>query len=328
MVNQSRLAACALLAFMLAAGCGSTAKKGAATGDSVIAKFLTDNKLQGSVVLVEFGTIGCELSDKGLDAMADMLKRDAVPGLAFVRLEAAGDDQAFDDYYAKKKVTFPVVRDAGMKVAGALGTTVFPQFALIDKFSRIRFRGGLPVEKDLADWVRKLQAETADPGPDAAMFGMAGLASTDLLAATRLPDLAGAAKPLAGYKGKGGLVLAFVDTRCPYSNAAIKQMPQVVPVLMAAGLPTVLINIGEGADAVKKAYAGDVAGAPVVYDTSRQTQQCWNVQFVPTAVLLDSVGNLVYHGSPVWADVAAAAEKMLNMDKGSIRIEAEGTKGG
>jgi hypothetical protein len=317
-----------LLVLVLAASCGSTAEKGAAAGNSVIEKFLADNKLQGSVVLVEFGTVGCELSDKGLDAMAEMLKRGAVPGLAFARLEAVGDDQAFKDYYAKKAITFPVVRDAGMKVANALGTTVFPQFALLDKFGRTRFRGSMPVEKDLAEWVKKLQAETADPGPDAAMFGKAGLASADLLAATKLPDLAGAVKPLAGYKGKGGLVLAFVDTRCPYSNAAIKQMPQVAPVLTAVGLPAVLVNIGEAASDVKKTYAGDAAGAPVVYDTSRQTQQCWNVQFVPTVVLLDSAGNLVYHGSPVWANVAAAAEKMLGMDKGSIKIDAEGTKGG
>jgi len=316
-----------VLFVLLVAGCSQAPPRPAA-GDSPIAKFLADCKLQGSVVLVEFGTIGCSNSDKGLDAMADLQKRNAVPGLAYVRLEATGDDQSFKDYYAKKAVPFPVVRDHERKVADALGTAVFPQFVLVDKRGRVRFRGRQPAEKDLAEWAGKLQAEAADPGPQAAMFGTVELTGSDLLAATKLPDLAGAVKPLAEYRGRGGLMLVFVDTNCPYAGTVISQMPQVAPVLAAVGLPTVLVNIGEAADVVQDAYSGEAVGAPVLYDTGGETQARWNVQFVPTVVLLDNAGKIAYHDSPAWGDIAAAAETMLRLAQGSIKIGAEAIQGG
>jgi len=117
-------------------------------------------------VLVEFGTVGCELSNSGLDSMVSLANRNAIPGLSFVRLEPTADNKAFDDYYKAKSVPFPVVRDQKMIVANAPGTTRYPQFALLDKFGRVRYRGSQPAEKELAGWVKTLMSETSDPGPD------------------------------------------------------------------------------------------------------------------------------------------------------------------
>ena len=310
-------------AALLTTACGSRPSEAKAAAGGTIASFLRDNKLDGQPVLVEFGTIGCELSDTGLDAMIDMANRQTVPGLSYVRLEPIADNKVFDDYYKARSVPFPVVRDIGMKVASALGTTIYPQFALLDKFGRVRYRGAQPTAVDLAEWVKILATETGDRGPDAPMFGTAGLDAAPLLSSTRLPDLFGDVKPLAALKGRGGVLLAFVDTKCPFSNVAIREFPKVAAVLKENDVTSLLVNIGESEAAVKKAYVPD---APLVYDTSKTTQKCWNVQSVPTIVLLDSTGAVAYQGGAAWTAVASAAEKMLKLTAGSVVLdEAQST---
>jgi len=335
-----RILGFALLSFaaVLLAGCGAKPKPAAQSKVSVspVSAMLKANKLEGRVVLVEFGAIGCELSGKGLDAMADWQRRSVFPDLAFVRLDAPGDQVAalglpepdFDGYYATKNLGFPVVRDEGMSIANALGTTIFPRFALLDKFGRVRYRGSQPAEKDLADWTRQLEDEKTDAGPNAALFGSAALDAPALLAGTRLPDLSGKVKPLAEYRGPKGQLLLFVDTKCPFSASASKEMPSVAAALAGQGIATVLVSIGDPEADVRKSYGANLPGMQVVYDNSKQTQQNWNVQFVPLAVLLDAAGQVIYRGSPVWASVAAALAKQLNLPAGSLKLDAQGTAQG
>jgi len=144
---------------------------------------------------------------------------------------------------------------------------------------------------------------------------------------TVLPDLAGQARPLSSYSGVNGLLLVFADTRCPFSAVASNEMPVVAAGLAEHGVGSVLVNVGEPADAVQKAYGG-LAGVPVVYDTGSRTGKLWGVKFVPTALLLDSAGGTVYRGSPVWADVAARLAERLIIPAESVRLEAQGTSGG
>lgn len=307
---------------------GRTPQTGSAKNESPVTAMLKAHELEGRVVLVEFGTIGCELSGKGLDAMADWQRRNAISGLAFLRLEPATDKKTFDDYYAGKSLGFPVVRDTAMVIAKALGTTVFPRFALLDKFGRVRYRGNQPAEKDLVDWTGQLAAEKTDPGPNAARFGSTALDVPALLAGTRLPDLSGKVKSLAEYQGPKGLLLAFVDTRCPFSASASREMPVVASALASLGIQAVLVSIGDPETEVRRAFGAGMPGATVVYDVGKQTQQDWNVQFVPLAVVLDTAGQVIYRGSPVWADVAAALAKQLNLPTNAIKLDAQGTSGG
>jgi peroxiredoxin len=220
------------------------------------------------------------------------------------------------------------VRDIDMKIANALGTTIYPRFALIDKFGRVRYRGNQPAEKDLADWTIKLQNENTAAGPKAPMFGSTALDVAALLANTKLPNLDGAVKSLTEYQGQQGLLLTFVDASCPFSAKASQEMPLVASNLTGYGVATVLVNISDPAAAVKKRYSPGVDNATVVYDTSKLTQQCWNVQFVPLAVLIDTAGEIIYHGSPVWTDVAASLAKQFNLPAGSINLKAQGTSQG
>jgi hypothetical protein len=317
-------------AALVVVGCGT--RKGAAVTpsgvDPAVIAILKANQLEGRVVLVEFGMIGCALSGSGLDSMAEWQRRNAVPGLAYLRLEPTADQKIFDDYYAMKSLGFPVVRDTGMTVANAIGTTVFPRFALLDKFGRVRYRGNQPSEKDLAAWAGKLNTEQADAGANAPQFGEVALDVPALLAGTKLPALGGETKSLRDYRGKNGLLLLFVDTNCPFSAAAAKQVPAVAATLAKQGVPTVLVNISDPEAKVKSFYAAGIEGTIVVYDTGKATQDRWNMQFVPTAVLVDVDGNLVYRGSPVWEHVAEKVAAAANVPVDSVKIDVKGTTGG
>ena len=318
-------------AVLLLAACGTGGKKAQVTAgnaDPTVAAMLKTHQLEGRVVLVEFGTIGCELSGIGLDSMAEWQRRSAIPGLAYVRLEPTADQQTYDAYYKDRSLGFPVVRDSGMAVAGALGTTVFPRFALLDKFGHVRYRGSQPSVKDLAEWTGKLNAEQADAGTNAPQFGEVTLDVPALLAETKLPALDGSAKPLRDRRGKNGLLLLFVDTNCPFSATASKQVPAVAATLAKRGVPTVLVNLGDPESRVKSFYAAGIEGATVVYDTGKATQDRWSMQFVPTAVLLDADGNVVYRGSPVWDHVTEKVAAALNLPADSVKTGVKGTSGG
>jgi hypothetical protein len=293
--------------------------------DPVVAKFLQENSLQGQVVLVEFGTVGCALSNAGLDAMIAWHGAKAFPGLSYVRLETSKDEQAVKDYFAGKAPPFPVVRDSEAVIGKALGAAAFPQFVLVDKFGRARYRGSLPEKAKLGQWTESLTAETADRGPDVALYGGEKLDVPRLLASTKLPDLAGAVKPLGEYRGTSGLMLVFVDTSCPFAGTSIKDMPVVSAVLAGKNIPCVLVNIDDSADTVKTFYKNRKIGAAVVYDITADTKLVWNIQSVPTVVMISADNAIAYSGPAVWADLAAATTKMLGLPEGAVQFTAKGT---
>ena len=57
----------------------------------LVAKFLSANKLLGGVTLIEFGLIGCELSEQGLTEMTRLHRDNVIPGLSYIRVEEAGE---------------------------------------------------------------------------------------------------------------------------------------------------------------------------------------------------------------------------------------------
>ena len=89
-----------------------------------------------------------------------------------------------------------------------------------------------------------------------------------------------------------------------------------------------LVNIGDPASRVKSFYNAGITGATVVFDTGKTEQDRWSIQFVPTAMLLDADGNLVYSGSPVWDHVTEKVASALNLPADSVKAGVQGsTKG-
>jgi peroxiredoxin len=251
-----------------------------------------------------------------------------LPQLAFIRVEGSRDAAAVDAYFAARKPGFTVHRDPQALVGRAFDATAYPTYVLVDRFGHVRYRGPYPEDDDLIKWVDALADEKADPGPQAALFGVTALAVQKLLDETRLPSLAGETKPLRQYLGPGGLLAVFVDTRCPFSGEAIADMPKVAAALARHQASSVLVNIGDKPDAVREFYTKKNLNLPVVHDGTVATQKAWQVYAVPTVVLFDAKGEVAYRGKAAWADLAKAAENALKLPPGSIKFDVKGTEFG
>ena len=321
----------ATVALSLLGGCKEDtqppAQKPQASTDPVQAAFLDKYGLTGKITLIQFGLIGCEMSEEGLEEMLFLDAQDAVEGLSIVRVEATEDPEAVKEYYAAKKPTFPVHHDPEMTTAKAFDATVYPCVVLLGKYGRVRYRGKFPYER-LAGYVEGLAGEKVDPGPDVVLFGAPELDGAKLLAETSLPDLEGTVKALADYSGEAGLLAIFVDTDCPFAGAAIGDVPVVAATLAGFNLPTVLINLDDAEPQVRAYYKDKNPGVPILFDVTTDTKLTWALTSVPTVVLMMPDGQIAYNGKAIWADLAAAAEPALKLKTGSLGFSVKGTRYG
>lgn len=306
---------------------GDASTQEEAAMDSARADFIEHYRPEGRILLIEFGLVGCELSDTGLDGMAQLHLDDAIPGLSYVRVELSKDAAATDEYYASKSLKLPVHRDPEAQLAKAFEATAHPTFVIVGKFGRVRYRGRYPDDK-LKEWVAGLQAEQADPGPGLALLGTVKLDVPKLLAETKLPSLTGEPKVLDGLMGGEGLLVMFVDTTCPFSGQALGDIPSVAGTLSALKINSVLVNLDDSEETVKEYFAGRKTGAPLLYDVTTGTRKRWGVRSVPTVIFVSSDKKIGYNGNAVWATVATAIEKSRGMKAGTIQFSAEGTEFG
>jgi thioredoxin-related protein len=329
-------AVAAVLGLLALGGCKRSAPPAPTTKTAAAAalreQLLTQYNLKGRVAMIEFGMVvngiqTCELSAQGLDGMILHQKLNDVPGLALLRVEEAKDAAAVEAYYKTKDLKFPIYRDPNMIMAQAFAATSIPTFVLVDKFGRVRYRGGEPGSQ-LGKWVADLQAETADAGPDVAMLGVVTLDGAKLLAATSLPDLDGRTVALDGAMGPEGIVLVFVDTTCPFSGQALRDMPTVAPTLAKANINSVVVNIKDSKEVVTNYFGGKDLGAPVIYDPTDATLTRWNIKSTPAIVYIGPDKKIAYNGTAVWADVASAIEKARQLPPGTIKFTARGTSYG
>ena len=311
-----------VVALMLTAltGCTKSDETAALKDDS-----LSQLGTKGQVVLLEFGQVGCEVSEAGMLKMKSMCKDNAIPGLSFVRIEESAETTDIKEYFDENDLPFPVNYDPDHATATELKANTYPCFVLLDKHGRVRYRGSFPSD-ELAEWVATLNKEKSDAGPDAPLFGVETLNIPEILANTKLPELPkNTEKALADYAGENGLVVIFVDTSCPFAGEIIKEMPGVSKTMSKHKMPVVLINTDQPADVVKKFYAQTETGTPVIYDTTAATHSKWGVDSVPTVFVISSSEALLYNGPAVWETISAAIEKGLDLPAHSVTFVEEGT---
>ncbi|HDY64612.1 MAG TPA: redoxin domain-containing protein [Phycisphaerae bacterium] len=297
-------------------------------GKALKDQFLSENKLQGRIVLIEFGIIGCELSEKGLDAMIQLHREDTIPQLGYARVEGAKDGPTVNQHYADKSLGFTLYRDPEAALAKAFDATAYPTFVLLDKCGRVRYRGKFPDKAKLSDWVATLIVETQDPQREVAMFGSVELDVPKLLDSTKIPNTKGEVKSLREYMGPKGLFIIFVDTTCPFSREIMADIQKIAKTMAQHDVPSVLVNLDDAKNDVLALYTELDPGAPVLYDVTTTTKKKWDVHSVPTVVLVDTNGSVGYRGKAVWDDVSAEAEKALKLPPGSLKFGAKGTEFG
>ena len=105
-----------------------------------------------------------------------------------------------------------------------------------------------------------------------------------------------ALKDLVG-KNKG-VVVFFVSTKCPYSNAYQARMNALASEYASKGIAVVGINSNksEPASEVAEHSKKKAVTFPVLKDEGNRIADAYEANHTPEAYLIDAKGNLVYHG--------------------------------
>lgn len=286
---------------------------------------LRRHDLADRALLIQFGQSGCEKSTKGLAGLVMLHQRKLVPGLSYARFDmhampAQGDEAAAVE---APPIELPEgirrIDDPDNTAAKLFDATTVPTYVLVDRFGRVRYRGGFPSRR-LVEWVRLISAETDDPGLDVPLFGQSDLNGPRVAAATVLPDLNGRTRPLDQYFGRGGLMVMFVDATCPFSDAAVDEVQQIADVLRPHGVPVVLIDLEDPLADTITYFRGKSLRLTVLHEATPRTRLTWDVWSVPTVVLFNTQRKVAYNGKAVWANVTGAAEKMLALSPGALSV--------
>lgn len=114
----------------------------------------------------------------------------------------------------------------------------------------------------------------------------------------RLDDAGGKARAMSDYKGKKAVVVMFIATRCPVSNAYNERMAKLDADYRDKGVQVIGINANkqEPVEEVAK-HAGEHGFQfPVLKDPGNVVADRFGAQFTPEVYVVDGKGILRYHG--------------------------------
>jgi peroxiredoxin len=114
----------------------------------------------------------------------------------------------------------------------------------------------------------------------------------------KLDDAGGKARALSDYKGKKAVVLMFIATRCPVSNAYNERMAKLDADYRDKGVQFVGINSNkqEPSEEVAKHAGENGFQFPILKDPGNVIADRFGAQVTPEAYILDGKGVLRYHG--------------------------------
>jgi peroxiredoxin len=126
----------------------------------------------------------------------------------------------------------------------------------------------------------------------------AGVSIGDKLTPFSLESYEGKEVNLASYAGKRAVLLVFVATRCPVSNAYNDRMEAIARDYAPRGVAFVGINANKEESPAEIADHAKTHGLtfPILKDTRNAEADAFGARVTPEAYLYDSTWTLRYHG--------------------------------
>jgi peroxiredoxin len=114
----------------------------------------------------------------------------------------------------------------------------------------------------------------------------------------KLPDVDGKEHSLKSLMGKKGVVLLFIATRCPVSNAYNERMEKLAQDYKAKGINVIGINsnVAEDAAAVKAHASENKLTFMILKDPGNKIADRLGATKTPEAYFISSDNKLLYHG--------------------------------
>lgn len=141
-------------------------------------------------------------------------------------------------------------------------------------------------------------ATAAQENGDSHPAGLTGLGIGQTLADFTLADLDGAPRSLAQLKGEKGMLLVFISTTCPCSNAYNERMDKIARDYKARGIAFIGINANakESSADAKRHAAQKRFSFPVLKDKGNKLADVLGAQMTPESFLFDKGHKLIYRG--------------------------------
>jgi peroxiredoxin len=113
-----------------------------------------------------------------------------------------------------------------------------------------------------------------------------------------LPDMAGKAHALGDYDQQKAIVVMFISTQCPVSNAYNERMVQLHRDYTAKGITFLGINASQREDVaeIKSHAAQHGFPFPVLKDAENVIADAYGAQVTPQVYLIDPAGIVRYQG--------------------------------
>jgi peroxiredoxin len=120
-----------------------------------------------------------------------------------------------------------------------------------------------------------------------------------------LSDLDGNSHHLADYAGKP-VIINFWATWCPPCREEMPSMQRGWEAVREEGIAMLAINVGEDEDKVFAFLANYALDFPILFDHDSSVLKAWPVKGLPTTLVLDPQGRIVYRavGGREWDDPA------------------------
>ena len=124
------------------------------------------------------------------------------------------------------------------------------------------------------------------------------LEATDKAATFTLNDVSGKQVKLSDYDGKN-VVLIFIATRCPYSNAFNNVMAQLAKDYSAKGITFLGINSNKSESVEEVAEHAKQKGLTftILKDVDNKVADLYGASVTPEAYVIDKTGTIRYHGA-------------------------------
>jgi peroxiredoxin len=124
------------------------------------------------------------------------------------------------------------------------------------------------------------------------------LEANDKAAAFTLNDVTGKQVKLSDYEGKN-VVLIFIATRCPYSNAFNQVMAQLAKDYSARGITILGINSNKTEPVEEVAQHAKEKGLSftILKDVNNKVADVYSASVTPEAYVIDKTGTIRYHGA-------------------------------
>jgi len=118
-----------------------------------------------------------------------------------------------------------------------------------------------------------------------------------LAADFKLKDLNNLSHTLSSYKNKKAVLLFFWTTWCPFCRNELRSLNAIYPKLKKEGWEVFGIDVAESAHKVKKFIKQYSLDFKILLDKDRSTAQSYNIIGVPTFILVDKNGRIVFKGN-------------------------------